>query len=232
MKSLRVLLIETQNSNKLSLKKKLLNLNSIKLIITDAEITNAEAIFKDAGDRLDVILFSKQISSSAILHLTKIFRAHNTIVPIFILSKQSEAKVPRKYNKVGVDDVLNIAEINTPLFGWTFMSAVEHAILKKKAKEYDVLYHRLKATNDSLASLMHEINNPLSVIRLAMYHLEDPNLPVGKKETFLKILLGSLEKIDIHMKELRSIRRQLNFEKAPSAKILSIKPALNISATN
>jgi len=232
MKSLRVLLIEAAHSDISLLRKKILEIRSIKLKVTDADVKNAEVIYKDNSDRLDVILFSERIPASAIVHLTKNFRLDNTIIPIFIFSKQSEPKVSRKYQKAGIDDILNVVEIDTPLFPWTFTSAVEHAILKKKAKEYDNLQQRLKIANESLTSLIHEINNPLSVIRLAMYHLEDTGLTLDKKETFLKLLLNSLEKIDGNMKELRAIRNQLNGnERLSSSKIYSIKPALNIIAT-
>ena len=231
MKLLSVLLIGLADKHKDLLHKKLSNIDSLRLAIHYAEMKNAEAVFTEYKNHLDVVLFSDKMPASVIVKLTRVFRAVNTIIPIFILSKQSEARVPGNYRKAGVDDVLNIAEIETPIFSWTFMSAVEHAILKKKAKEYDILNKRLRHTNESLANLMHEINNPLSVIRLTMYHLEDPDLPQDKKETFLRLLVGSLEKIDAHMKELRGIRRQLNGEKASSAKILSINPALNISAS-
>jgi signal transduction histidine kinase len=230
MKLLRVLLINSGTQQKEILHQKLSSNSSIKLAITDAGVKNAETIFNESKTHLDVVLFSDKMPASVILKLAKIFRGFDTIIPIFILSKQSEAQVPRRYRQAGIDDVLNIAEIDTPLFSWTFMSAVEHAILKKKAREYDCIYKRLRHTNESLANLMHEINNPLSVIRLTMYHLEDPAIPREKKEMFFKLLVSSLEKIDIYMKELRAIRRQLNGEKAASAKILSINPALNLSA--
>ena len=231
MKLLRVLLINSAAPQKDLLRYKLLSSDAIKLAITDAGIKNAETTFIESKARLDVILFGDKIPATVVVKLTKIFRGFDTIIPVFILSKQSEAQVPRNYRKVGVDDVINIAEIETPLFSWTFMSAVEHAILKKKAREYDVIHKRLMHTNESLANLMHDINNPLSVIRLTMYHLEDLLLPADKKGMFLKLLVSSFEKIDAHMKELRAIRRQLNGERISSAKILSINPALNISAT-
>jgi signal transduction histidine kinase len=231
MKFLRVFLIDTTPLRLEVLKRRLLGVESIKVVVPTVANADVEEIYRDVMGRIDVIMFSESVSSKMVVQLTLMFRSHGIILPIFILRKQSEARVPRKFQKIGVDDVLNVVEIDTPLFSWTFVSAVEHALLKRKAKEYDGLHRRLKTTSDSLAHMIHDINNPLSVVRLAMYHLEDPMLAIDKKETFLKILVNSLQKIDLHMKELYSIRRLLNGEKIPIPNVLSIHPSARATAS-
>lgn len=230
MKILRVLLIENTQPHASGLHRKLTQLESIRFVVTHSFVKNAESVFKDSSDRLDVILFSERVPSTFIIHLTKFIREYNLVIPIFILTKQSEARVTRKYRTVGVDDTVNIAEIDTPLFAWTFMSTVEHAGLKKKAREYDILNHRLKKINESLSTLIHDINNPLSVIRLAMYHLDNPKISLEKKEIFLKLLVNNVERLETQMKDLRTIRHQLHGRELHTAEILSLTLPSQVSA--
>ncbi|MBA4312032.1 MAG: hypothetical protein C0417_05330 [Chlorobiaceae bacterium] len=230
MRFLRIFLIENTVSRADNLRKKLSQIETIRFSVTTSIVKDTEETFKDVADQIDVILFGEKVRSSRIVELAKLFRSNNTVIPIFLLTNQSEARVQRKYRIAGVDDTLNISEIETPLFPWTFTSTVEHAVLKKKAKEYDALNDRLRKINESLASFMHDMNNPISVIRLAMYHLDNPELPHDKRETFLKILVTNVEKLDIHMQDLRNIRRQLSNKKSPTAKILSLKNPLLLSA--
>lgn len=227
MKPLRIFFVDKINSHSETLKNKLSTVDTVKFIVSLTSIKNAESTFTDSGDRFDVILFGEKVAPNIVIRLTRIFRSHNIVIPIFILTKQSEAHVARKYRSVGVDDMLNIADIDTPLFSWSFMSAIEQAMLKKKASEYDVLHRRLKRISETLASLVHDINNPLSIIRIAMYHLDNPNLPLEKKDTFLKMLINNIERLDTQMKELRIIRRQLNGDSPTEPKVLVFKPNID-----
>ncbi|MBI1807762.1 MAG: hypothetical protein HYR76_12000 [Ignavibacteria bacterium] len=230
MKAIRVLLIDTTTTHKQLLEQRLLNPDSIRFNVRFAAPKHAGDVFKDSANQLDLILIGEKISPSTIVQTTKMVRSRNLTIPIFALTKQSEARVPRNYQRAGVDDMINIADIDSPLFSWTFVSTVEHVVLKKKAREYDVLHRQLRSVNDSLAYIMHEINNPLSVIRLALYHLDNPELPGHKRDTFLKLLVDNLERVESQMNELRLIRRDLGGEPTTRTKILTIKPAAGVQA--
>jgi len=210
MKSFRVLLVDTCENSALTLKRKLLNLSSGKFIVTPVGVKNAEMIFQDIANQLDLLLFNETIPAAAIIRLARDFRSRSTVVPIFLLSRISEPGISRKMRDAGIDGVVNSVELETPLSSWTFMSIIEHTMRKRKAREYDVLRNRVRNINKSLANLMHDINNPLSVVRLAVYHLEKTDIPEDKKETFLRLLVNNLDKLDAHLKELTVIRRQLN----------------------
>lgn len=224
MKSIRVLLVDTTNAHKELLDRRLANPDSARFIVSFAEVKTASALFLDNPDQFDIVIFGDKVSPNIVAQTTRAIRARNLILPIFVLTRQSEARMPKNFKGAGVDDMVNVAEIDSPLFSWTFMSVVEQAVLKKKAREYDGMYRRLRTISDSLGALIHEINNPLSVIRLAMYHLENPELSRAKRETFFKLLMDNLEKVDSRMKELHVIRRQMGGESVPHAKILSIRP--------
>jgi nitrogen-specific signal transduction histidine kinase len=184
-------------------------------------------MYQESKDQIDLIVFGEKVPAGTVTNLTKTIRSMNQTIPVFVFTKQSESRLSRAHQMAGVDDLLNIADFDTPLFSWTFTSTLEQAVLKKKAAQYDILQERLLSANDALRHIMHEINNPLSVIRLALYHLDKPDLAKNKQKTFMKLLIDNLEKIDMQMKDLHVIRRQLSGEKLPRAKMFSRKLLLS-----
>jgi len=230
MKILRVLLIENTIDNAIALKEKLLKIDSIKPIITYTIFQDAESVIKDSNERLDIVLFGEKVPSKNIIHLVRLIRKSNVIIPIFLLTKQSEARVAKKYQLAGIDDTFNIAEFDTPLFAWSFMSAVEQARLKKKAREYDALHQRVTTAHENLSVLIHDITNPLSVLRLALYHLNNPNISNERKDVFLKLLVDNIERLDTQMKALRIIRHQLHGKKGNTPTILSFNKSNSMMA--
>lgn len=210
MKLFRVLLIDTCENSALALKRKLLHLSSGKFIVTPVGVKNAEMTIQDTASQLDLLLLNDTIPSTSIIRIARNFRSRSNVIPVFLLSRVSEPGISRKMRDAGIDGTVNSVELETPLSSWTFMSIIEHTMRKRKAREYDILHNRVRNINKSLANLMHDINNPLSVVRLAVYHLEKTDVPADKKETFFRLLVNNLDKLDIHLKELTVIRRKLN----------------------
>ena len=210
MQVLKVLLIDTSRNTKKLLEEKRLSTDTVRLRIrlagTDLKVEEQENLHAT----LDVVLFGEKVPSTTVMEMTKAFRTAGVDVPVFILTRQSEARVPLKYRKAGVDDVLNTAEIQTPLFLWTFHSTLTQVADRRKAKDFDVIRDRMRRANRSLAFVTHEINNPLSVIRLAIYHLQNADLAKTKKKAFFKLLVDNVDKVNLQIKELYSIRRELH----------------------
>ena len=223
METIQVLLIDSKNTVKVLLEKQLERTHSIKLAVSLMSSKIGESEIDDTGQMWDVVLFGESTPSSSVAQLAKLFRSRGFTIPLLMLTKQSEARVPRNLQKAGVDDMLNIAEIDSPLFSWTLMSTLKQAEVRKKAEEFDVIRNRLQTVNQSLAFIEHEINNPLGVIRLALYHLEKPNLAKKKKETFFKLLADSVKKVNTQMEELQEVRRQLGEDTSILTKILFVK---------
>lgn len=221
MKTLQLFLVDATDEHHKLLGKRLQNPDSIRFAVTLSGAKEAESTYRDVVGQVDIVMFGAGILPSAVVQLTKMFRSYNPAVPVFVLTKNGERKVPRSFAAVGVDAALDAGDMGTPLFVWSFISTVEQVVLKKKAKEYDALHERLRSVNSSLATFAHDINNPLSVIRLALYHLENPELPKEKRDTFFKLLLENLTRIEAQMKTLAVIRRQLGGKKAP--KVLTLR---------
>jgi|SRR5690349_21596546 len=231
MQTVRVLLVDTKETVKQLLEQRIVDAQSLKFVVTLIGSREAKHTIRKNKNTFDVILFGERASAATVVDLTKLIRLRDASIPIFKLTLESEAKLTQKFNLAGVDDMLNIAEIATPLFTWTFQSMLEHADVRRKAKEYDVLRHRLEHVSESIGNVIHEINTPLSVIRLTLYHLEKPDLPKDKRETFVKLLAENLQKVDDSMGALRSIRRQLGEDTSILAKILSLKAVKQVVAT-
>jgi signal transduction histidine kinase len=159
--------------------------------------------------KVDAIVFGEKLPASTVVQFSRSVRERGARAPILVLTKQSEAGVPRTYQKAGVDDMFNVAEMKTPLFSWTFMSTLRNAETKKKAKEFDTLQDRLKSANQSLAFITHEINNPISVIRLALYHLQIDDASKGRREALFQMLSENVDKVNKQLDQLRSVRRLL-----------------------
>ena len=157
----------------------------------------------------DLVLFGVRVTSKAIVRLTTMIRGSGSVVPIFVLTPESESGISREFKKAGVDDMLNVAELSTPLIAWTFMSSLKQAEVKKKASEFDVLRDRIKDINDTLARITHDINNPLSIIRLAMYHLENLDLTPERRQSLFKIISDNIDRVHSQTEQLRTVRRHL-----------------------
>ncbi len=212
MHVLRVLLIDTSRNTKKLFEDKRLSTDTVRLVIRIAGPDLKVEEMENLHATVDVVLFGEKVPSTSVLELTKAFRIAGLDVPIFILTRQSEARVPQKYAKAGVDDILNTAEIQTPLFLWTFQSTLTQVTDRRKAKDFDVIRDRMRRAHRSLAFVTHEINNPLSVIRLAIYHLQNAKLAKTKKRAFFKLLVENIDRVNGQMKELYAIRRELNMD--------------------
>jgi len=162
-----------------------------------------------AGRDADVVLFGVRVTEKTVVRLTAALRAARSTVPILVLTEESEGGISRQFKKAGVDDMLNVAELSTPLIAWTFMSTLKQAEVKKKAGDFDALREQLADITNTLAFITHEINNPLSVIRLALYHLENLEITPEKRQNLFRIISESLDKVQSQTEELRLVRRQL-----------------------
>ena len=177
MNIVRVLLIDSTDAVKALFEKQLSYTDSLKFDVTRVTPKLAEDNAAAGNNGWDVILFGDKMPKTNITQLTKMYRSKGYSTPILLLTRESEAHVPLKLQKSGIDDMLNMAEISTPLFSWTFMSTLKQTEARKKASEFDAIRDRLHIVNETIAVISHEINNPLGIIKLVLYHLNNPRVP-------------------------------------------------------
>ena len=78
------------------------------------------------------------------------------------------------------------------------------------------LEEQLENLKAGVREISHEINNPLGIIRMAVYFLQSTN-PVGeKREHYFKFIDEGLERIEQSLQQLKYLREN------PSAKIESL----------
>jgi|ERR1051326_1357287 signal transduction histidine kinase len=218
MESLSIVLVDTTDAFKDLLERSSQNNGLSRFVVRRIGPKAEKDTFEGFSEPLDVVILGEKISPSITVQFARSFRSAGVTAPIFALTRVSEATVPRAFQRAGVDDMLNVAEVSSPLFSWTFTSMVRQAQDRKKAVEFDMMTNKLKGANQSLSFITHEITSPLSVIRLVIYHLEAPGLTNDKKETLLKMLASNIDRVDAQIEELRAVRRQLaNGEPAKGA---------------
>ncbi|HZY09957.1 MAG TPA: hypothetical protein VFF29_02285, partial [Bacteroidota bacterium] len=115
MDTIRVLLIDTNGEIKNLIEDQFKD-SSVNLSVTLMNPKKTREGFKPKCDQFDVILFGEKLSPSVIIQSSQEIRSINTTIPLLVLTRESEAKVSRNFQKVGIDDVLNIVDLSTPLF--------------------------------------------------------------------------------------------------------------------
>jgi signal transduction histidine kinase len=167
-----------------------------------------------AGGKVEAIVFGEHVPPPTVVRFSRTFRSRGISAPIVVLTWETGNGVPENYRRAGVDDMLNVAEVNSPLFSWAFMSAVRYSETENKLREFDSLRSRLKDANETLAMIAHEINNPLIVIRLALFHLENPEMTKSRKIALFRMLSENVDRVDTQVEQLRQVRRILGDQSA------------------
>jgi signal transduction histidine kinase len=159
--------------------------------------------------KAEIVILGHRLTEKSILRLTSLVRMQGSSMPVFVLTKEYDAGIPQRYKKAGVDEMLNINELKTPLLSWTLASSLKVAEVRKKAGEFDLMKNRMTTISETLAFITHEINNPLSIMRLALYHLQTYQMEEDRRKMLIKLLSENIDKVQAQMEELRLVRRQI-----------------------
>ncbi|HYQ87382.1 MAG TPA: histidine kinase dimerization/phospho-acceptor domain-containing protein [Bacteroidota bacterium] len=209
METMRVLAIGTSPKFKALLEATPVASEATKFEVTALASRAKRAAIEAAGKSVEAIVFGEHVPSPTVVRFSRTFRSRGIAVPIVVLTWETGNGVPENYRRAGVDDMLNVAEVNSPLFSWAFMSAVRYSETENKLREFDSLQSRLKDANQTLATIAHEINNPLIVIRLALFHLENPEMTKSRKIALFRMLSENVDRVDTQVEQLRQVRRIL-----------------------
>ncbi len=161
----------------------------------------------------DILIFGLRATEHTVVHIASLLRHEGMSLPVFAVTREFEMGVPTNYKKAGVDEMLNFAELRTPLISWTFESALKQSEVRKKATEFDHISCRLSGMLKNLAFITHEVTNSLSVMRLAMYHLQNYEGTVRRREMLSKLIGDNIDRIQSHIEDLRKVRHDLEFGK-------------------
>lgn len=209
MDRLRILLIDNSEGTHKLLQDQLHKIHSARF---DVDLVNSKLEDPAAPAKAmtcDAVLFGEHVSGPTVARLTKHLRSSGVNAPVVVLTRQSEAHVNASLRKAGVDDMLNVADIDSPVFGWTFLSTLKHVGIRRKAQEFDSLQLRLQQVNDALTHITHELSTPIGTIRSVIDRAEHGSLSSKNKAAVLHALAENVNKVDEQLKELMHIRQRL-----------------------
>lgn len=173
----------------------------------------------DVNAKYDIAFIGERVSEAKSIQISRFLRTNNFKMPIICLTKQSEVKLSQAQQSAGIDDFLNIVELNSPTFFWTFSSILKKADISRKAEEFDIINHVFEDLNKKLSSITHETNNALGIIRLAMYQLSKKDLDVEKKEIYFQTVTKHIDKVEEQIKQLRAVRDIIYKEQSTLRKV-------------
>ena len=223
MNSLYIAIVEPTELQTEVLEKQLSSALREKTILQRINLKEFESSLPTIQHIYDLVLIGEKNSSPKAIHAAKLLRQNNYTMPILLLTIQSEAKLSHNQITAGIDDILNTVEITLPTFSWTLTSLLKKSEIQKKADEFDEIRHDFIDINTQLATITHEINNPLGVIRLALFQLQSK---LGSDENYKKytqMITDNVTKIETQIKQLRDVREKMRTHQTILGKILSIK---------
>lgn len=175
------------------------------------------------GFLYDVVLFGEQIPEVQAVRLGRQIRRQGRTMPLIMFTKIRDAEVSAKLARAGFDDMLNLAELRSPLFSWTFMSLVKQAEVRKKAHEFEEIRYTLQVLSKELAAITYDINNLLHVLRLFTYNLEHLAHDHAKRADYINMLNSNITKVEAQIQRLMEIRQRIGEEEAILSKVLSAR---------
>lgn len=218
-----VLLVENTSLLKPRLEKSLSAIKSARFKIEAVDARFAGVNFYFAKRPTDVVLFSNKLSPHVVANLARAYRAQGHAGHLIMLTQQSEARVPLKLKNAGIEDILNVVEIETPVFGWTFISAVLAMGMKKKAEGYEDIQQRLQLVNNALDHLTKSMSEPLESLHKVSEELGKNGRTKIRPGVLRRHLAENVASMDRFMKELLDIGARLGKETRVMQKVLSVK---------
>lgn len=223
MDSVYILLVEPTKLEPVVLEEQLkLALNG-KVILHRINETKIESFLETKSPIFDLVFIGEKVATNNVIHVANLLRGKNFRMPLILLTSQSEAILSQSQKSTGIDHVLNIAEVSLPTFSWTFSSLLKESEVQKKAEEFDSIRVKIMSINSVLAHITHEINNPLGVIRLALFQLQSKSKPDESTAKYFKMITDNVNKLEEQIQALRSAREEMRTEHNMLKKILSLK---------
>ncbi len=223
MDSVYILLVEPTKLEPVVLEEQLkLALNG-KVILHRINETKIESFLETKSPIFDLVFIGEKVATNNVIHVANLLRGKNFRMPLILLTSQSEAILSQSQKSTGIDHVLNIAEVSLPTFSWTFSSLLKESEVQKKAEEFDSIRVKMMSINSVLAHITHEINNPLGVIRLALFQLQSKSKPDESTAKYFKMITDNVNKLEEQIQALRSAREEMRTEHNMLKKILSLK---------
>lgn len=157
----------------------------------------------------DIVLLSEKLTESETITITSKIRCIGNSVPIIRLTRVSEAKLSRKLSRAGVDVMLNIADLKTPIFAWTLTSLLSSSESQRKGNGVPRLRDRVQICSQELAELAYKLNNELAAVRLAVHQLRSYDPIPATRAKLLSLIEKKLAQIEVKTNQVDAIGHRL-----------------------
>jgi len=139
------------------------------------------------------------------LEVTRLLRERGVQIPIVFLTTNKNLTVAVEVIKLVVEDYLVKEEVLTPILGGAIVGVIEQTQWRKRLAELEMSKRRLEAIQELTVTLSHEINNPLTTLKLAVDALLKSH-PNDDSTKYLTIMRESILRIEEKVQKLRALR--------------------------
>ena len=216
MKTVRILLVDNTPALKQLMEQQLRDVDSMNVSIDRISTRDTGAIENVRKQTWDMVVFSDKIPSVTVARVSKSLNGTAAAAHTVVLTTQSEARVPKSLKKAGIVEMLNLADVRSPLFRWTFTSMLKKAEVRKKSENFDVLCSQIQKANNHLGTIVNSCTDPLGTIRTTLEAINMPELPEEKREFLLELLKDNVDKIGAQVEQLHKVQSELTAEAAPA----------------
>lgn len=215
MKTVRVLLFDNTPTLKLLMEQQLHGYDSMEILIELVGTRDPRALRSVIGRRWDMVVFSEKIPAATIARVSKTLNGTAAAAHTIVLTPQSEARVPKALKKAGIVEMLNLADVRSPLFRWTFTSMLKKVEIRKKSENFDVLYTQLQKVHNKIGEIVTSCSDPLGTIHTTLDAFNAPSLPVERREFLVELLKNNVDKLGRQVERLHKVERDLREETTP-----------------
>lgn len=160
----------------------------------------AEARAKlEGGEHFDFIVLDQNLPDGMGFELASHHALEST--SILAVSSDESPELPAQTVRAGAHHFLNKRHVSTPLFIPLLEALLERRAMARQLREAELKEVKLKTLKRLIATLRHEINNPLGAVFGAAYLLKDGSVTASQQEA-LKLIEKSGARIKTVIEQL------------------------------
>lgn len=223
METITILIIEPTELVFEVLNKQFKKALKANVIIDNINYIQIENFVKNKIPIYDLVFIGELIDLKDTIKISSTLKRNGFFMPLILLTQIQDTKLTIQQIEAGIDDCLNIYEFESETFAWSLTSLIQKSEIKQKAEEFETIRAKILSLYSSLAKITHEINNPLGVMRLALFQLKSKINNDESLNKYIQMISDNIDKIENQITDLRKVREEMQIEQTILRKILAIK---------
>ncbi|RCK72459.1 MAG: hypothetical protein IGBAC_0533 [Ignavibacteriae bacterium] len=223
METITILIIEPTELTFEVLNKQFKKALKANVIIDNINYIQIENFVKNKIPIYDLVFIGELIDLKDTIKISSTLKRNGFFMPLILLTQIQDTKLTIQQIEAGIDDCLNIYEFESETFAWSLTSLIQKSEIKQKAEEFETIRAKILSLYSSLAKITHEINNPLGVMRLALFQLKSKINNDESLNKYIQMISDNIDKIENQITDLRKVREEMQIEQTILRKILAIK---------